>query len=221
MPHRGFPVDKKPNKYHQVARNRPMFRIELMDSLNRFLPYSITLELSSVAGSQQPWREAVNNFPSHIKTDVLPVIFLTIASYSQIKAKENERESIQLLLFLIELFAPVWEHEDGNDLNKMISYADQATELVNTCWHHDQKLKSCNYESLWKIAVMKQFTNGTTRIFSATILLKKMVCDMSSHDVETFSRLLRYPRTNSHTLNQLPQRYDNKTRVNLFYNENF
>ena len=61
------------------------------------------------------------------RTNVLPILFIVIISLVHSKSIISEKESVKLLIFAIELFSPLWDHQ----VTFLISFMDHYLTLTN------------------------------------------------------------------------------------------
>ena len=69
---------------------------------------------------------------------------------------------VDLLVFALRIFCPIWTHVDGNDLREMIKYYQHTKEILREL--EPDKTAAITFDSITKNARMKERVgNGTTR----------------------------------------------------------
>ena len=139
------------------------------------------------------WPVSGINAPFIKDETLLRDVFLVLMAFLKQQATPKLYGCVELLVFALRIFCPIWNHTDGNDLREMIKYYSYTKEILKEL--EPDKLFGVTFDQITKnLRIRDKVGNGTTRVFCIVFLLAKHTMRWGAQHPQMMMHLMAHPQ---------------------------
>jgi hypothetical protein len=192
---------------HQFGPRQPPWRLDA-DDVGRILMIviqdvpsikKVVLTKKFHCPPDWPIMGAIATRPYKKLNDLMRGVFIVMISLIRSNTNHSCSGSVDLLMFALRIFCPLWSHNDGDNLADMLKYYKQTKEVNKDL--DPANVISLNFDAAMKSSkIREKVDSNTARVFCIAFLLARHVKKWESRHPQEIINLMAHPRTKYHEL---------------------